>query len=68
MEESQRERKFTRRKNLACRKNDDDTTQSNENTLDSNIYLTYDILRIIFQYFCPLRGKEVSPLNSMIQN
>jgi len=31
-------------------KNDNDATQSNENTLDLNIYLTYDILRIVFQY------------------
>ncbi|XP_011690523.1 PREDICTED: uncharacterized protein LOC105451650 [Wasmannia auropunctata] len=31
-------------------KNDDVTTQNNENTLDLSTVLTYDILRIIFQY------------------
>jgi len=41
-------RQKTRKKGVS--KNDNDATQSNENTLDSNTYLTYDILRIVFQY------------------
>lgn len=36
---------------------DDDTVQSCENSLDSNIYLTYDILRIIFRY---LNGRDLT--------
>lgn len=38
------------RKEKPSASENDDATQSDENTLDSNIYLIYDILRIIFQY------------------
>jgi len=42
--------KKTRKERSGVSKNDNDATQSSENTLDSNTYLTYDILRIVFQY------------------
>ncbi|KAL6260408.1 hypothetical protein P5V15_007934 [Pogonomyrmex californicus] len=42
-------RKIARKETPALPKNND-ASQSCENTLDSNTYLTYDILRIIFQY------------------
>lgn len=35
----------------------DDTVQSCENLVDSNIYLTYDILRIVFRY---LNGRDLA--------
>jgi len=44
------EQQKTRKESPGVFKNDNDATQSNQNTLDSNTYLTYDILRIIFQY------------------
>ncbi|XP_011686686.1 PREDICTED: F-box only protein 22-like [Wasmannia auropunctata] len=47
MEEPKRKR--IRKEKPSVSKNDDDT-QSNENTLDTSTYLTYDILRILFKY------------------
>lgn len=35
----------------------DGTVQSRENPVDSNIYLTYDILRIVFRY---LNGRDLA--------
>jgi len=42
-------RKKIRKEKLAS-ENNDSATQSNENILDPSTYLTYDILRIVFQY------------------
>ncbi|XP_018349703.1 PREDICTED: F-box only protein 22-like isoform X2 [Trachymyrmex septentrionalis] len=43
-------RKKIRKEKPSASKNNDSATQSNENILDSSTYLTYDILRIVFQY------------------
>ncbi|XP_024891065.1 F-box only protein 22-like [Temnothorax curvispinosus] len=49
-------RKKTRKEKPGVSKDDGATQSYDRNTLDSNIYLTYDILRIIFQY---LKAKDL---------
>ncbi|KYN00821.1 F-box only protein 22 [Cyphomyrmex costatus] len=50
-------RKKTRKGKCNVPKNNDSSTQNNENTFDSSTYLTYDILRIVVQY---LNAKDLA--------
>ncbi|XP_018361568.1 PREDICTED: F-box only protein 22-like [Trachymyrmex cornetzi] len=43
-------KKKPRKEKPSTSENNDSATQSNESILDSSTYLTYDILRIVFQY------------------
>ncbi|XP_077271811.1 F-box only protein 22-like [Temnothorax americanus] len=53
---ARKRRKKSRKKKPGVSKDDGATQSYDRNTLDSNIYLTYDILRIIFQY---LKAKDL---------